>query len=378
MEAQAFGIVVENLEKVERSRREAPVFPMGLKIIKSCQIKTCKLPTLERTIVNGGWIVQKVAQKPTSFRMAAVVLLPSILWIAWTVQPAVGWGREGHVIISMIAERRLTPSARAQVQELLGNATLWDVANWADDVRKDRPETRTWHYVNIPVGSESYDPLRDVHEGSNILIQLQRWESVLADRSAAPEQRLEALKWVVHLVGDLSQPLHCVTRDDRGGNTRLVHWQDQGRAINLHLAWDVNIVTHLLDTDKPSVYASALDARIARADRQNWEKGDFIDWANEGYQIAVEVVYRDVPPDGPPPRLGDEYIDRAAPVAAMQLQKAAVRLAFVLNRALSDPGDLPHDEPTEQAPSTQPAMDPSRPPATQPATRPASISDSSK
>jgi hypothetical protein len=147
------------------------------------------------------------------------------------------WGGEGHQIVALIAEDRLTPEAKAGMHELLGeDVSISDaeIANWADQIRRERRNTAPWHYVDIPTTQPSYDATRDGNDGDNVIDAIDRFEKVLADKSKPKAERAEALKFVVHFVGDVHQPLHCADRDgDRGGNKRLVFFLNQKRAVAL-------------------------------------------------------------------------------------------------------------------------------------------------
>jgi hypothetical protein len=122
-----------------------------------------------------------------------------------------GWGGEGHRIVANIAEARLTPAAKAQILLLLDGAHLADVASWADEVRRDRPGTSNGHYVDIPYEASSYDASRDckpTDRGDCGIAEIDRAERVLSYTSQSKAARVEALKFLVHFVGDLHQPLH--------------------------------------------------------------------------------------------------------------------------------------------------------------------------
>jgi hypothetical protein len=248
---------------------------------------------------------------------------------------ALAWGPDGHRIIAMIASKRLTPDASAWVNELLGNASLVDIATWADEIREDRPETTPWHFVNIPLDGDKFDEDRDGKDGNNVIDQIENFEAILADKSTPIDQRAEALKWVVHLVGDVHQPLHVAVRGhDEGGNTRLVFFLDQQRAVNLHKVWDSSLIRDQMGTTRMTVFANALSFRISSSQEAQWSKGTPEDWANQAHAVAVHVAYAGVPADGPPPKLGEDYVDRAEEAIDEQLQRAGVRLAAVLNRIL--------------------------------------------
>lgn len=148
---------------------------------------------------------------------------------------AQGWGAEGHRLIGDLAERQLTPTARAEVSRLLAaepGSSLASIATWADEIRSR--ETASWHYVNPPPGNCSYERARDCEEGQCAVEALATQVNIL--KSKIPDDaRLSALKWVVHLVGDVHQPLHAGFKGDKGGN--LYQVQAFGRGTNLHSLW---------------------------------------------------------------------------------------------------------------------------------------------
>ena len=130
-----------------------------------------------------------------SLLFAAVLLaLPSSLY---------AWGREGHAIVAQIAESRLTPKAKAGVAELLGKQSMSSVASWPDSVRKERDETSPWHYVDIPYEMRAYDPARDGKNGDNVIAKIVDFANILNDRTRTKNDREEALKFLIHFVGDL-------------------------------------------------------------------------------------------------------------------------------------------------------------------------------
>ncbi len=159
--------------------------------------------------------------------------------------PAVTWNGEAYQLVAWIDEARLTVEAKAGVKELLGDAELSDaeVVSWADQVRRERRETAPWHYINIPVDSDGYDAKRDSKDGNTVIGAVEKFAKVLADKRAPKDDRLEALKFIVHLIGDLHQPLHCAERNgDKGGNGRLVYFLERKKAVSLHSVWDTLIL----------------------------------------------------------------------------------------------------------------------------------------
>jgi hypothetical protein len=261
--------------------------------------------------------------------LLAAMLMPSLCF---------AWGGEGHQLVALIAEDELTPTARKAIDKQLDGARISDaeVASWSDQIRREQRDTALWHYVDIPVTAQDFDRKRDGRDGNNVIDALEAQTKIFADKSQPKEKRAEALKWVVHLVGDLHQPLHCAERDkDNGGNTRLVFYPGKRQAVNLHQVWDTWLVRGIVGKRRIADVGDALAASITKQQRKDWCRGTPEVWANESHQAAVETAYRDVPADGPPPTLSKRYIDRAQPVVAEQLERGGVRLALVLNKALS-------------------------------------------
>jgi len=143
--------------------------------------------------------------------MPLVTRLPALVWftLALASAPSLGfaWGHEGHEVIALIAEHSMTPAALANAKAILGGASLKDVASWADDYRRDHPETGPWHYIDIPLADSRIDMARECPDGQCVIAQTERFLSVLRDPKADWNSKAAALKFVVHFVGDLHQPL---------------------------------------------------------------------------------------------------------------------------------------------------------------------------
>ena len=234
---------------------------------------------------------------------------------------AQAWGPVGHQTVAMAARAQLTPEALSRLQELMSlepGTTLADIATWADEHRG--PETAPWHYVNFPVGDCNYRPARDCPDGQCIVVVLDAQLQILASQAPPPE-RLQALKWVVHLVADLHQPLHAGMAEDRGGNRYqlqfLLRWS------NLHALWDSGLIRHM-NEDAP-----ILAARLAR---QFWPPA----LGSLSVRAAAEESCRMARQPGfyPPGTVGQDYISTYTPIVEQRLWLASVRLAALLNQAL--------------------------------------------
>jgi hypothetical protein len=238
-----------------------------------------------------------------------------------------------------MAEFGLSPKAKARLNILLaGRAeSLADIANWADMVKSSRPETAGWHFVDIPVRATGYDPGRDCKDDNCVVAQISLKARQLSDPALLPAIRLEALKFVVHLVGDIHQPLHCADNDDRGGNDIKVRFE--GRTQKLHKVWDSGLL------DAAAVdgadYAARLFQSITPADRIAWSSPDPVIWANECFALAKTRIYDRLRLIGSPgPHVGlillpANYAANEIGTVETQLKRAAVRLAAVLEATLA-------------------------------------------
>ena len=259
-------------------------------------------------------------------RLSFRFLLPLLLAFS---APAHAWGPEGHEIVARIAADNLTPSAHLRISQLLGGdapALMVLDSNWADEVRADRPQTVPWHFVNIEIGSKGYDPRRDCARDNCVVRQIAREIGLLRDLRAPRPARLEALRFLIHFVADLHQPLHAADRHDKGGNAVIVL---QGRRrSNLHRVWDQDVV-EALGPDAMLV-AGGIEDGLLPQDKQKLMAGTPVDWANESFQTGAREIYARLPSNGPL-RLPRDYTSREGPVVRLQLLRAGLRLAAILN-----------------------------------------------
>jgi len=300
-----------------------------------------------------------------------------------TAPPSHAWGCKGHETVAIIAEAHLTPHARAMAFEILEASPIdpalsryckepnldafADASTWADDERTVKPETAPWHFIDIPVGvTEStmakYCPPETGCVTSALAAQL----AILRNTQSAPQARADALRYIIHFVGDIHQPLHDATNNDRGGNCLPVTFFGkapketnatyESYSPNLHSVWDVDIVDQLANGRTPQQLAIKLNEKFhAREAAWQSETADFRTWAWEGHRLAGMIVYGKLPAkialEPPLPSLetcaGDNHVstrllrlhedlespyqDATAPFAEEQLTKAGIRLAALLN-----------------------------------------------
>jgi hypothetical protein len=223
------------------------------------------------------------------------VLLAALVLLVGSPIESFAWGYTGHRIIAEVAEQFLESAAARQVRDLLAidNVTaLAEVSTWADQIRVQRPETVPWHYVNIPVHASAaepsgYDATRDCPNNVCIVAKIEQFERVLADQQASERQRLEALKYLVHFIGDVHQLLHASNNHDRGGND--VPGTFMGRQTNLHAVWDTGTIEQAVKGDERG-YAMRLTRNVAQPELSQWSQGDTISWANESHDVATSAV----------------------------------------------------------------------------------------
>lgn len=250
-----------------------------------------------------------------------------------------GWGREGHAIVAQLAWMDLTPEVQAKVAALLEPEAMAEVGSWADAVRPT--DEYRWsaplHYVNMPEHATRYIHDRDCPDVGCVVSAIDDFAATLADQDAPREERVEALKFLIHFVADLHQPLHAGRGEDRGGND--IDTIFYGRERNLHSVWDSGIIQGA-DLGAWPTWAGRLSVFIDESDRIAWTAdANPDDWANtagrwayESNRLAFEYAYI-VEPGA---EIGDEYVQHTLPVVELRLQQAGVRLADLLNEVLGD------------------------------------------
>jgi hypothetical protein len=250
--------------------------------------------------------------------LLALLLLPP---------PAFAWGPRGHEIIAHIAAMNLTPKARASVAGLLGGeaeAMLAINASWADEIREARPQTAPWHYVNLDIaGDMRYRAARDCQKDDCVVAQIARQEAVLRS-NASRARKAEALKFLVHFIGDIHQPLHAADNRDRGGNQ--VQFRYRGERISLHHFWDDEVVT-LLGRDARTV-AKAIDGATPPLQKRQLAGGTPEFWAEMSGSIARSDIYPEL---GRVAQVNDRQAAIQSRIARLQLARAGYVLAEKLN-----------------------------------------------
>ncbi len=283
-------------------------------------------------------------------RLTAVFILSLALTLLPAL-PALAWSGMGHRMVGELAQRHLDPATRVQVALLLAgetDPTLGGVAVWADALRAESPEmyklTSSWHYLNAQGGGCAFDLARDCPDGNCVVESILKQRAILADRSQPLEARRNALKFIVHFVGDAHQPMHAGDRPDRGGNEyqislrtpiepeayALKNYVDGVMGTNLHSIWDF----YLFASTGRSLrdYSNRLDA-LPWPPYPPPSKYDVMPlaWAGESCRL---IDARGIYPEQH--IMDDAYLDAMRPLAEQRVRQAAWRLAQLLNETLGD------------------------------------------
>lgn len=267
--------------------------------------------------------------------MKRILALAALLLLI--AAPAHAWGPRGHRLVGHVAEAGLTPAARAEVEALLAGEkdpekrSLAGISTWADELRGSDPDlgrrSARWHYVNIGEHGCRYQRERDCPGGRDCVVEaINDQAAILADRSRGNAERLQALKFVVHFVGDVHQPMHAGHAHDRGGNSTQVNLRDGSRdgfGTNLHALWDSGLFRNLRENEQE--HLANLPKPRAQVDLQPAPGR----WAEESCRVVIAQGVEE-----PGAKINSDYVDRWRPVAEERIVIGGERLAALLNEVL--------------------------------------------
>ncbi|SFK40386.1 S1/P1 nuclease [Lysobacter sp. cf310] len=246
---------------------------------------------------------------------------------------ALAWGTLGHRLVALLAWDELDPAVRGDIDALLAgepDPTLAGIANWADDLRSNDPDlgkkSAKWHYVNLGEDDCVYEAARNCPKGDCVVEAIRAQTLILGDRARPRDQRLQALKFVVHFVGDVHQPLHAGYSHDKGGNDVQINLN--GRGSNLHQLWDSGMLNAAhLDENAWLQRLRALPLAVSVA--KPALPPDAAAWAQASCRIALQ-------PGLYPAKatIDENYVQTWRPEAEAQLRRGGSHLAAVLNAAL--------------------------------------------
>lgn len=269
--------------------------------------------------------------------------------------PVVAWSALGHRLVGELAQRHLTPAANAEVARLLAgepDPTLAGVASWADTLRDSDPErfkqTSRWHYVNLSSDHCRFDAARDCKDGQCVIAAIDAQRAILADRTKALPARRDALKFIVHFVGDVHQPMHANARDDLGGNKYQISLRTDVQpeayardryvggimGTNLHSVWDYYILAER---------GLGLLQYADRLDHEPWPPAMNANaltpasWASESCALTEARQLYPTRNGQPEHKLDSSYSETYRALAEQRIRIAAYRLATLLNQTLATP-----------------------------------------
>ncbi len=278
-----------------------------------------------------------------------VILSRFILVCFLTLFPVLthAWNALGHMVVANIAYEQLQPEVRNKVdalvsymqQQYTNTDTFLKMAYWPDAIRTQRIETFThWHYIDYPFTTDG-TPLKNTIDTDNAVWALNHIKVIVKNTHANPYERTRFLAFLVHIVGDLHQPLHSVTLiskshpdGDRGGNEYIVRYNNE--RIKLHTLWDSGI--NLFDKNNTKEKAQALSAMIIAAYPRNAFSKEVEDvdpehWAKESAEVAQKNAYNT--PENQ--ALSNQYVKTNTDLAERQIALAGYRLATLLNQLLA-------------------------------------------
>ncbi len=318
------------------------------------------------------------------YRFVAIIPALLIALAIFATPSAHAWGCQGHETVALIAEMHLNPHALEMVNKLLtdyprdpalnkycketGLTPMADAAPWADDYRSVHPETEGWHFIDIAGDATKKDEASFCPEKIGCLPKaLQAQWDILRGTDSTSQQRAEALRFVIHFMGDIHQPMHDTGNNDQGGNCVPVEFfgampqlrnpQRESYSPNLHGTWDSGIFGRMMGDKTVQQFAAEINTAQA-VQISGWMVGgtnvDPWNWAWEGHEVAVNVAYGKLPHAIPVEKpvemtscadanhvstrmlalhedLEQPYQDATAPVVQQQIAKAAARLAGMLN-----------------------------------------------
>ena len=264
--------------------------------------------------------------------------------------PAAAWWEYGHETVAEIARMNLAPATRREVRRLLAQsrlletpgcaaATMRQASVWPDCIKALRDRfsyAGPWHYQNVDI-CRPFDQAAACRDGNCVSAQIERNARLLADRSLPARERVQALAFLIHLVGDLHQPLHAGDRGDLGGNRMFVSYGIITRA-NLHTVWDGWFAERGIS--QPPADAAGILSELSEGEKEAMRGGTVAEWAEESWAASRDFAYGMVlsDPCGPvpaePPVIGEETTRRLVPVVRRQVARGGLRLARMLDEAL--------------------------------------------
>ena len=280
--------------------------------------------------------------------------LAFLLALLLPATPAMAWWEYGHGVVGRIAYMNVNPHTRAEVDRLLRQGRLLDTptcsvrtielaAYWPDCIKNLGERfsyASPWHYQNVDI-CRPFDLAAPCRDGNCVSAQIERNVRLLADARVPTRERLAALAFLVHFMGDLHQPMHAGDHGDLGGNRVQVSWGMIAGRTNLHLVWDGYFADRGI-SEPPGGPAGIL-SQLSASDRAAMEQGTITDWSRESWEVSKEFAYGSLFPDpcaprpenAPRPVITEEIVQRLIPVVRQQVARGGLRLARLLDEAFA-------------------------------------------
>ena len=238
------------------------------------------------------------------------------------------WGTTGHRVIAEIAELNLSKKAKKQVNKILEDYPMAYWANWADNIKSDETDkwkhTHKWHFVNFSADLSKEQFLEEAKniKQENAYSEIPKLKETIKNKTLTLEEKRFALYFLIHLVGDLHQPMHVGREADLGGNKINVFWFNT--PTNIHSVWDSKLIDH--ENYSYTEYTKILNI-LSKEQKKNLQRGSLEDWLFETYEIANEIYATVEKGD----KLSFQYPYKYKSTVELQLQRAGLRLAALLN-----------------------------------------------
>jgi hypothetical protein len=236
------------------------------------------------------------------------------------------WGKVGHYTVGRIAEKHLSAKAKLGIYRLIGNTSLADISTYADDVRQQKAYKYTFyfHFIDLPVGlsQQAFNKAVVYQTKDNVYSALLKFSNDLIAPGNSKATKVFALKMIVHLVGDLHQPMHVSREKDQGGNKIPVSFL--GKSTNLHSMWDSKMIDHSGITERQ--LAVKIDHATSKQIKQ-WQQDSILKWLYESYSASTQL-YKDA---AKYPHFNEVYYKAHLPLIESRLEKGGIRLAGILN-----------------------------------------------
>jgi len=263
-----------------------------------------------------------LAKNRIKMKTKIIYLLVAFMVFSSDVNASKKWGQTGHRVVGKIADEYLTRKAKREIKKLLNHKSLAFVSTYADEIKSDKRynDFYTWHYINMGL-DENYEDSEKNPTG-DLVTGIEYCKKIIQDKNASDDDRAFYLKLLIHLIGDLHQPMHIGRKEDRGGNDIKLKWHYSD--TNLHRVWD----TDMIDGYQMGYEELAENADfLTKKQVKEIQEGTVVDWVNEVHELSNKVYASAETGENLSYQYSYNYFD----IARKQMQIGGIRLAKVLN-----------------------------------------------